>query len=115
MRKNQGEAGCAPAEDLEVGVGVGDALPDTLKLGLHAHGEGHNDPAALQVDGRAAIVGDVAQHQDLDAVVRERCSSQTRDILRSSPSSLPFSACGKSDLSFKPYGQMMRRHRFLRF
>ena len=67
------EAWGAPAEDLEVAVGVGDALPDALVFGLHSHGEGDDDPATVQVDGRGAVVGDVAQDQNLDGVVRQTC------------------------------------------
>lgn len=66
----------APAEDLEVVVGVADALPDALVLGLHSHGEGDDDPGVLEVDGRGAVVGDVAQNEHLDGVVRQACRQQ---------------------------------------
>ena len=67
-----------PAEDLEVVVGVSNALPDTLILSLHSHGEGNDDPAVLEVDGRGAIIGDVAQNQDLNRVVWQPCTQQAR-------------------------------------
>lgn len=64
---------CSPAENFKVICWIGLALPDTLILGLHPHGEWDDHPAALEVDWLAASVGDVAQHQNLNGVVRETC------------------------------------------
>ena len=74
MHIGQQGRGGSPAEDLEVMVGVSNALPDALILCLHTHGEGDDDPSALQVDGRGAVVGDVAQDEDLDGVVWQPCT-----------------------------------------
>ena len=74
-------AGCAPAVHREVVVGVLDALPGTLKLGLHAHGVGHNDPGPLQADGGGAVVGQVAQDQALNGVVGQLCGTRTASAM----------------------------------
>jgi hypothetical protein len=75
---NKFVGGSIPAEDLEVVVWVGDTLPDALKLGLHAHGEGYNDPAALHVDGPRTFVGNVAQNQHLNGVVGQGCIAKVK-------------------------------------
>lgn len=65
--------GPLPAEDLEVVVGVLNAFPDAFKLCLDAHGEGDDDPAALQIDWLGARVADIAQDQHLNGVVWQPC------------------------------------------
>ena len=68
----------SPTEDLEVLVGVGDTLPDTLVLSLHSHGKGDNDPSSIQVHRRGAIIGDVAQDEDLNGIVWQTCTSKSQ-------------------------------------
>ena len=70
----------APAVHGEILVGVLNALPHALILSLDAHAVGDDDPAVLQVDGGAAIVGQVAQDQQLDGVVWQVCMRRGRSI-----------------------------------
>lgn len=65
----------SPAVDLEVVCWVALALPDALKLSLHAHGEGDNHPAVLQVEWFCPVIGDIAQNQDFDGVVGQACNA----------------------------------------
>lgn len=51
------------------------AFPNALELGLHAHGEGDDHPAILQVDWCGPVIGDVAQNQDFNGVVGQACNA----------------------------------------